>query len=224
MRPSIIIPTWNEEVALPVTLAALRRDFDGEILVVDGGSTDRTRVVASLADRVLVAPPSRASQMNFGAREASGDILLFLHADCTLESGALEEALRHLRRPDVAAGCFQMSIPQPDRLYRSIEACATARVRLFGIIYGDQGFYLRRETFERAGGFPNLRLMEDIFLSLRLRRIGRIAVANKRIFVSARRWQRTGIVRQTLRNWALTALAAAGVHPNRLARYYPSIR
>src|SRR5262249_10799848 len=119
MRPSIIIPTWNEEVALPITLASLRRDFDGEIVVVDGGGTNRTRVVASLADRVLVAPPGRASQMNFGAREARGDILLFLHADCTLESGALDEALRHLRRPGVAAGCFRMSIPQPERLYRS---------------------------------------------------------------------------------------------------------
>ena len=116
-----------------------------------------------------------------------------------------------------------MTVPSPHPLYRAIDECATARVRLFGIVYGDQGLFLRRETFERAGGFPALRLMEDVFLSLRLRRMGRIVIGRRRIFVSPRRWQKVGLIRQTLRNWGLTALAAAGVHPDRLARFYPSV-
>jgi hypothetical protein len=162
--------------------------------------------------------------MNSGAANASGDALLFLHADCTLEDGALAEVRRLLAHPQTAAGCFRMTVPSRQPLYRCIDACATARVRLFGIAYGDQGLFLRRDTFERAFGFPPLCLMEDVFLSLKLRRLGRIVVARKRIYVSPRRWQRAGLVRQTLRNWALTALAATGVHPDRLARYYPNVR
>jgi hypothetical protein len=162
--------------------------------------------------------------MNLGAAHATGDVLLFLHADCSLEAGALEAAERWLRRPGVAAGCFTMTVRARGLLYRSIDACATARVRLTGLVYGDQGLFLRRDRFERLGGFPRLRLMEDLFFSRELRRHGRVVVASRRIFVSPRRWQRAGLVRQTLRNWALTALAAGGVHPDRLARYYPAIR
>ena len=109
-------------------------------------------------------------------------------------------------------------------LYRWIDACATARVRLTGLVYGDQGLFLSRQLFQRLGGFPELRLMEDVFFSRMLRRHGRITVAPSRIFVSARRWQRTGLLRQTLRNWTLTGLAAGGVHPDRLARFYPATR
>ncbi len=225
MRLSVVIPALNEEVALPATLTSVRQQNPLEIIVVDGGSADATREIAApLADRVLTSAPGRSAQMNLGAAQATGDALLFLHADCTLEAGALDEARRLLQHPRVAAGCFRMHVPRPHPLYRSIAACASARVRLFGIVYGDQGLFLRRETFERAGGFPPLGLMEDVFLSLKLRRLGRIVVARRRISVSPRRWQQSGIIRQTLRNWALTAAAAAGVHPDRLARFYPPVR
>ena len=162
--------------------------------------------------------------MNLGATHASGDVLLFLHGDCTLESGALTAALRCLRSRHVAAGCFQMRIGADGWAYRSIDFCATARVRLTGVIYGDQGLFLTRERFERAGQFPELRLMEDVFLSLTLRRTGRMVVAPRRIYVAPRRWLKQGVVRKTLRNWTLTALAAAGVPPDRLAAYYPAVR
>jgi rSAM/selenodomain-associated transferase 2 len=224
MSVSVIIPTLNEEGSLATTLRELRRQRAYEILVADGGSTDRTRDEARDADRFLVAPRGRASQMNAGAAQATGDVLLFLHADCSLEDGALAAAERCLRRRDVAAGCFTMRVRAVGRLYRLIDDCATARVRLTGIPYGDQGLFLRRDLFERLGGFPPLRLMEDVFFSRCLRRQGRIIVAAPRIFVSPRRWQRVGVVRQTLRNWALTALAAGGVHPDRLAAWYPTVR
>src|SRR5207237_8897025 len=117
-----------------------------------------------------------------------------------------------------------MRVQARGTLYRSIDLCATARVRLTGLVYGDQGLFLRRDQFQRFGGFPSVRLMEDLYFSKELRRHGRIAVARRRVFVSPRRWQRAGPLRQTLRNWTLTALAAGGVHPNRLAEFYPALR
>jgi rSAM/selenodomain-associated transferase 2 len=224
MPVSVIIPTLNEQACLAETLRCVRAERPHEILVADGGSTDATREAAAGADLFLEAPRGRASQMNAGAARATGDVLLFLHADCTLEPGALADAERLLRGPGVAAGCYTMTVRADGLLYRLIDACATARVRLTGLVYGDQGLFLRRADFERLGGFPPLRLMEDVFFSRVLRRQGRVVVSPRRVFVSPRRWQRAGLVRQTLRNWLLTALAAGGVHPDRLARLYPVVR
>jgi rSAM/selenodomain-associated transferase 2 len=221
---SVIIPTLNEASCLAHTLGQLRLQNPHEIIVVDGGSSDATCRLAAGVDRLLHAPPGRASQMNRGAAQASGDVLLFLHADCTLEEGALACAEEVLGQRGVAAGCFRMCVDAPGLAYRLIDACATARVRLIGLVYGDQGLFVHRDLFRRVGGFPPLRLMEDVFLSKALRRQGRLAVAPRRIFVSPRRWRRQGLVRQTLRNWALTALAAGGIHPDRLAAYYPVVR
>lgn len=225
MSVSVIIPALNEEACLGETLALLREHRPREIIVVDGGSSDATcRLAEHGADRLLHGPRGRAAQMNHGAAQAQGDTLLFLHADCSLEVGALEEAERLLRLRGVAAGCFAMTVRAVGLLYRSIDCCATARVRLTGLAYGDQGLFLSRDLFQRLGGFPPLRLMEDLFFSRQLRRQGRVVVAGKRIFVSPRRWQAVGLVRQTVRNWTLTALAAGGVHPDRLATFYPAVR
>lgn len=225
MSVSVIIPTWNEQGCLAETLSDLRRQNPYEILVVDGGSSDATgRIAAAGADRVLYTCRGRAVQMNLGAAHASGDVLLFLHADCTLEAGALAEAERLLRRRHVAAGCFTMTVRHPGVWYRCIDACATMRVRLTGLGYGDQGLFVPRDRFLAVGGFPPLRLMEDLFLSRRLARQGRFVVATRRIFVSPRRWQQMGLVRQTLRNWSLTALVALGVPPDQLAGLYPPVR
>jgi rSAM/selenodomain-associated transferase 2 len=224
MSISVIIPTLNEAGCLGAMLKEVRKQQPAEIIVVDGGSSDATCELARVADRLLHGPRGRAAQMNFGAIQAKGDILLFLHADCTLEAGALQAVEQCLRQRGVAAGCFRMSVLASGLLYRLIGACATARVRMTGLIYGDQGLFVERRLFQKIGGFPELRLMEDVFISKRLRRQGRIVVAPRRIFVSPRRWQRQGILHQTLRNWTLTTLAAGGVHPNRLAAFYPVVR
>jgi glycosyltransferase involved in cell wall biosynthesis len=191
MSVSVIIPTLNEEGCVAQTLRLLRQQGPREIIVVDGGSNDATCRMAAGADILLHSLRGRALQMNLGAAHACGEVLLFLHADCSLQPGALAEAQRCLR--------------------------------LHGV-YGDQGLFVRRNVFEHLGGFPRLFLMEDLFFSRRLRRHGRVVVAPRRIFVSPRRWQRAGLVRQTLRNWGLTTLAACGVDPNRLARFYPAVR
>ncbi len=224
MPISVIIPTLNEAACLAQTLRSIRAENPHEIIVVDGGSEDATCELAREADRLLHGSRGRAAQMNHGAAHALGDVLLFLHADCALEEGALRAAEHCLGQRGVAAGCYRMTVTAPGLSYRLINACATVRVRLTGLIYGDQGLFVTRRFFERLGGFPPLRLMEDMFLSKQLRREGRVVVAPRRIYVSPRRWQRQGVVRQTLRNWTLTALAVGGVHPDRLAAFYPVIR
>ncbi len=221
---SVIIPTLNEAVCLADTLQNVRAQRPHEIIVVDGGSTDGTCQVAAAADLVLRGPCGRALQMNLGARHAASEQLLFLHADCLLETGAIQDALRLLSAGRVAAGCFTMRVRANGSLYRLIDVCATARVRLTGIAYGDQGLFVSQSTFKRLGGFPPLRLMEDLFFSRTLSQHGRIIVSPRRIYVSPRRWQRTGLMRQTLQNWSLTALTAAGVSPDLLARFYPAVR
>lgn len=224
MTVSIIIPTLNEEGCLADTLALLRSLRPHQVIVVDGGSTDATCKVAAAADALLHAPRGRAVQMNLGAAHATGDVLLFLHADCALENGSLAEAVCWLRKPEVVAGCFRMRVRAPGFWYRALDLCASARVQLTGLAYGDQGLFLLRNRFRDLGGFPPLPFMEDLYFSRELRRHGRVIVARRHIFVSPRRWKQTGIVRQTLRNWTLTALAGVGMPPQRLARFYPVVR
>jgi rSAM/selenodomain-associated transferase 2 len=223
MSVSVIIPTLNEATCIATAIDALRRQAPLEIIVADGGSTDGTPDRARAADLVIATPRGRAAQMNAGAARAHGEHLLFLHADCTLADGALAAISPCLRRGTIA-GCFSMRVDAEGTLFRSIDACATARVRLTGIAYGDQGLFLRRDDFERLRGFPALRFMEDVFFSRLLCRHGRVAVLRHQIRVSPRRWQQSGIVRQTLRNWTLTALALSGVSPDRLAAHYPAVR
>ncbi|MFL5530783.1 MAG: glycosyltransferase, partial [Gemmatimonadales bacterium] len=134
MSVSVIIPTLNEASCLAETLRSLRGEQPHQVLVVDGGSTDGTCDLVSAPARLLHAPPGRALQMNHGAAQASGDVLLFLHADCTLEEGALEAAEVALGRRRVVAGCFQMRVDAAALAYRLIEACASARVRLTGLV------------------------------------------------------------------------------------------
>lgn len=224
MAVSVIVPTLDEEETIAATLTALRRQRPHEIIVVDGGSEDRTCALAGDADLLLRASRGRAVQMNLGAAHATGDVLLFLHADCFLEAGAVDEAERCLATRGVAAGCFSMRVNADGACYRLLDRCASARVRLTGLVYGDQGLFVRRELFQRLGGFPGLALMEDLFFSRELCRHGRIVVCGRRVFVSPRRWRHAGLVPQTLRNWLLTALAAGGMHPDGLARFYPPVR
>jgi rSAM/selenodomain-associated transferase 2 len=169
---------------------------------------------------VLHTERGRAVQQNAGAAISRGDVLLFLHADCWLEPGALDAVRTALAEERCVGGCFQQAIEAEGRLYRWLERGNALRVRWWKVAYGDQGIFVRRRVFEELGGFPPLALMEDLFFMKRLRNTGRIALLNERLHVSARRWQRTGVVRQTARNWWLIALAHAGVPTSRLAELY----
>jgi rSAM/selenodomain-associated transferase 2 len=224
MSVSIIIPTLNEAGCIAGTIASLRRQRPAEIIVVDGGSGDGTRDLAGGADLVMVSVAGRARQMNAGAKAASSRHLLFWHADCTLQDDGLAALGRALERSSVGAGCFSMRIQADGLLYRCIDLCAGARVRLSGIVYGDQGLFVRRDDFFALGGFPPVNFLEDVLFSLRLRQRGQVVLLPQCVHVSPRRWQKMGVVRQTLRNWTAIALALLGVRPDRLADVYPPVR
>jgi rSAM/selenodomain-associated transferase 2 len=223
VRTSIIIPTLNEEVGIGTAIERARRLLPAEIIVVDGGSDDGTLAAANSADHVLTAARGRASQQNTGAAACTGDVLLFLHADCWLEPGSLEQISAALADPLCIGGCFQQQIDAEGRRFRWLERGNTLRVKWWWLAYGDQGIFVRREVFHQVGGFPPLDLMEDLYLMKRLRE-GRLALLDGPIHVSARRWEKQGVFRQTTRNWWLTLLAQMGVSPNRLARFYPQVR
>lgn len=224
MLISIIIPTLNEATNISSQIEQTRRLGNCEIVVVDGGSTDNTLAEADKADRVEVSSLGRARQQNHGAMISRGDVLLFLHADCRLAATALESIRRALLNPRVVGGCFAQRIDAHGLRFRCIEKGNGLRVRLFKLAYGDQAIFVRRSIFEELGRFPDLKFMEDVFLMKRLRRAGRFVLLPDRLVVSARRWQRHGVIRQTLRNWTLLTMAFLGVSPDRLVRFYPHTR
>jgi rSAM/selenodomain-associated transferase 2 len=221
---SVVVPTLNEAAVLGRTLEALPTGF-AEVVVADGGSTDATVAIArEHGARVTASPPGRGPQMNAGAAAAKGDVLLFLHADTVLPTDAPARIAAALAEAGAVAGAFRLGIDSSDPRLRLIARAANLRTRLTGVPYGDQALFVRRDAFDAAGGFPDVPIMEDVELGRRLKRLGRIVVVPARVRTSARRWEREGIVRTTLRNAVLITLYLLGVHPRRLARWYGHVR
>lgn len=221
MRLSIVIPVLNEEATLERAVERAWATGAAEVIVVDGGSRDDTVSLARrLNCRLLESAPGRAWQMNAGAARATGDVLLFLHADNWLPDGAAAQIAHAMESADLVGGAFRQAIGARGRIYRWIECGNACRVRLWGAAYGDQGIFVRRSVFEQHGGYPEVPLLEDLYFARALRRRGHLALLPGPLHVSARRWQQYGVVRQTLRNWLILAAAALGVSPARLARWY----
>jgi len=222
---SIIIPTLNEERSLSNALGALPISPSLEIIVVDGGSRDRTREMASAwTSQVYLTEPGRAHQMNFGARQARGEILLFLHADSILPKGGLEAISEALADPAVVGGAFHLDIDAPGWGYRLITFGANLRTRLLKLPYGDQGIFIKKSLFAQLGGFAEIPLMEDIDLIRRMKKVGLVKILPQWVLTSSRRWDQEGLLYTTLRNWTLALLYGAGVSPDRLHRWYRQIR
>ncbi|MGH9432940.1 MAG: TIGR04283 family arsenosugar biosynthesis glycosyltransferase [Terriglobia bacterium] len=220
---SIVIPTYNEEAIIGRTLSCLRRLEPGEVIVVDGHSADCTAEIAARQTRVLRQPACRALQMNAGARESSGDVLLFLHADVRLGPGAFEAVRSAMRNPSTVGGNF-------DARYEGGTLAARAFTRInrwrrrCGIFYGDTGIFCRRSVFESLGGYKPWPILEDYEFVRRLRRAGRLALLDEPIWISDRRWRRSGLLR-TMGSWVwIQGLYLAGVPPERLARFYRPVR
>jgi rSAM/selenodomain-associated transferase 2 len=223
IRLSIVMPVLNEAASIASTLASLQalRERGHEVIVVDGGSGDATPLlVAPLADRVVLADRGRARQMNAGAAVATGDVLLFLHADTRLPEAALAAIAAVL--PKHVWGRFDVYIVGRPRMLRVIAALMNLRSRMSGIATGDQAIFATRAAFYAIGGFPELPLMEDIEFCKRMRRCGRPACLVSRVMTSGRRWERHGVWRTILLMWRLRFDYWRGVPASRLAARYES--
>lgn len=221
---SIIIPTLSEAEILEKTLSQLQPELKShELIVVDGGSTDASVRIAEKYGRVITSERGRAKQLNAGAAAATGDILIFLHADIWLESGALAAVTTALSSGYVGGG-FRQRIDGRSFLYRLIEIAGDFRGRYLRVFYGDSGIFLARTDFEKIGGFPDVPIMEEMEFSKGLRRLGKTTLLTPYIHISPRRWEVRGIVRTTLNNWLITLLYFFGVSPEKLAKLYRHIR
>ncbi len=226
MDISVIIPALNEAAVINGMVAHVRGiepAAGAEIVVVDGdaaGSTIRTvrdeRVVTAVSEA------GRAKQMNRGAALATGDVLLFLHADTLLPRNAFALVNKALEDGQAVGGAFDLGIGSGRRIFRITERYVALRTRLTRVPFGDQAIFLRRTYFREVGGFKPLPIMEDVELMTRVRKRGdRIRIVPEKVSTSPRRWEREGVLYATFRNWMLQVLYALGVPPERLARLYP---
>ena len=221
---SIIIPVLNEAEHITTILAALAplRARGAEVIVVDGGSTDHTGQLASpLADRVVQSTRGRAQQMNCGARQAGGDVLLFLHADTLLPDNADHLILTNLYPAcDFHWGRFDVVISGQPVMLGPVGWMINWRSRTFGIATGDQAIFIRHELFRRLGGFPQQALMEDVELCKRLNRHSAPLCLREKVTTSGRRWEKRGVWPTILLMWRLRFLYWIGVSSDQLAREY----
>lgn len=227
MRFSIIMPVLNEESVLEQQLCQLARvcaPYECELLIVDGGSADATVVIAQRFGRVIAAPRGRATQMNAGAAEATGDILLFLHADSLLPDDAFTAIERACAAPGVVGGAFRICFNCSQLAYRLVAFFTNLRSRWRGIFTGDQAYFVRAESFRAIGGFPAIALMEDLVIVTRLRATGRLVLLPQYVTTSARRHMKNGLARTVLFMWYLRTLYRFGVSPEQLQRKYVDVR
>ena len=220
LKISVVIPVINEAPLIGDTIQSVWAAGVDQVIVVDGGSIDQTRQIARRHPcEWLESKPGRALQQNVGAAAADGDLILFLHVDTTLPGDAgsqLRNAVTGVR----GYGGFRQQIMNQRRIFRWIEYGNARRIRRSGIVYGDQGLFVTRTTWQEHGPFPVEPLMEDYLLSKRLRTSLKPVLLPGPLLVNARRWEQYGAIRQTVRNKLITLGYGLGVSPKRLAAYY----
>jgi rSAM/selenodomain-associated transferase 2 len=222
MTISVIIPVLNEASNIENTLTHLLVEKDIELIVVDGGSKDRTQeIVKNLGLQLFICHESgRAKQMNLGAERATGDILLFLHADTKLPQRFQQSIEAAFQNDRIVAGAFNLHIDSQIFSLRIIEWLVRVRSHLCSLPYGDQAIFIKRDLFMKIGGFANLPIMEDFELIQRLQSFGKIAIVSESVVTSARRWQKLGVWRTTAINQIVIIGYYLGVSPLKLRNLY----
>lgn len=217
---SVVIPAINEEEYIRKTIEHAR-DENAEIIVVDGGSTDRTAIIAAESGaHVIWASRGRALQQNIGANASHGKVLLFLHGDTLLPDGYSKLIFEALMNRNAAAGAFRFSTDIDGFIMNLIAFMVNVRSKYLHLPYGDQGIFMQKSAFDALGGFPDMPIAEDLFLVRRLYKLGKICIVPATVTTSGRRWRKLGIIRTTIINVIILAGCLAGVRPERLASLY----
>jgi rSAM/selenodomain-associated transferase 2 len=225
LKVSVIIPTYNESTVLAETLARLKQHHPFETIVGDGGSEDDTVDIARHHEvTVIQSGRGRAAQMNAAAGEAKGDLFLFLHADSYVSPGGYQKMIETMVRGPYLGGAFSLQIDSPLPALKRIARWANWRSRYLNLVYGDQGIFVRRETFNELKGFSPLPICEDLDFFRRLKKKGPIVLLKEKAFTSPRRWLAEGVGFTTLKNIAIVSLFLIGFSPATLSRWYPPKR
>lgn len=218
---SIIIPTLNEQENISSLLRYLGGlDPQIELIVVDGFSSDETVQLAQNHAKVIQCQRGRGQQLNAGAENASGDILWFIHADCYPHIDSIKAMRQVLAEDRIVGGAFEYNIDQPGLFFRLTEHTSNFKNHLLNLFYGDMGIFVRREIFDKMGGYKNIPLMEDMDFCKRLKDHGRVFILPQRIMTSARRWREEGIMKNMIRNWIIQLFWCCGVSADKMKRWY----
>lgn len=225
MKISVIVPTFNEARCLNETLTQIQQLSPHELIVSDGGSDDNTLEIASkFTQHLLKGPAGRAAQMNAGARAATGDLLLFLHADTRIESASYQKMLNSMNNSEEIGGAFSLLIDSEEWALRLINRFANLRSKYLGKAYGDQAFFVKKPVFEQMNGFTEFPICEDLDFYKRLKKSGPVILLKERVLTSPRRWVKEGVWLTTLRNILITTLFELGFPPRILTKWYQIIR
>jgi uncharacterized protein len=220
---SVIIPTLNEGDKIVETLEALKTAENIKVIVADGGSSDKTVELARLnGAKVISSAGGRAAQMNAGAASATGEYLLFLHADTILPQGFDDDIRYALADPRIIAGAFRLGFDSKGLSMRIVESGVYLRSRYLNLPYGDQGIFVRSADFQEAQGFPELPIMDDAVFVSRLKKKGRVVTLNKKVITSARRYESLGAFRTWIINQCVIIGFSSGAEPDVLAKMYRS--
>lgn len=227
MKVSVIIPVLNERANIPAVIDSVRKAIaEPEIVAVDGGSTDGSLgwLQQQPGIKLVCSERGKGLQQNAGARVASGDLFLFLHADCVLPENAGAMLSQVMEEPNIAGGCFLAQWNQNSLALRIIAFGMNLRTRIRKTSYGDQALFIRRTVFREVGGFPDWPLFEDVELVRRIKTQGRFKTINSPVTMSARRFEAGGIVKGIFLVYFLQLAFLLGVSPARLKRWFVDIR
>ena len=225
LKISIIIPTLNEARCLGETLEQIQKLSPHEIIISDGGSDDNTlKIPAKFTQHLIKGPTGRALQLNAGAQAATGDLLLFLHADSYIKLASYKKMLYAMKNPEVIGGAFSLLIDSNRMALQIINQFANLRSKYLGRAYGDQAFFVKKQVFQKMEGFTEFPICEDLDFYKRLKIMGSVVLLKEEVLTSSRRWANEGIWFTTIRNILIATLFELGFPPRILTKWYQTIR